>query len=102
MTVNLPKIDGRVKKIVFVLTIYEAAAKGLNFGMISDAYIRILDNGTKRETVSFKISEYYSNVLSMMIGEIYRYKGEWKFSAVGNGIGGGLEELCRLYGVELQ
>ncbi|MCM1578063.1 MAG: TerD family protein [Ruminococcus sp.] len=101
MTVDLQKVDGRVKKIVFVLTIYEAAVKGLNFSMINDAYIRILDSG-KKEIVSFKMTEYYQNVLSMMIGEVYNHKGAWKFNAVGNGISGGLEELCRLYGVELQ
>ncbi|MDE6591598.1 MAG: TerD family protein [Oscillospiraceae bacterium] len=102
MTVSLPNIDPRVKKIVFVLTIYEAAAKRLNFSMISDAYIRILDNSSKKEIVSFKMSEYYPTVLSMMIGEVYNHKGVWKFNAVGNGIAGELDELCKLYGVELQ
>lgn len=102
MTVDISKVNSRVKKIVFVLTIYEAAARGLNFSMISDGYIRLLDSGTKQEIVSFKMTEYYDRVRSMMIGEIYEYKGAWKFCAIGNGIAGELEELCRLYGVELQ
>ena len=102
MTVDLSKIDSRVKKIVFVLTIYEAASKNLNFSMVSDAYIRLLESASKKEIASFKMNEYYSEVRSMMIGEVYEHKGIWKFNAVGNGIAGELDGLCRLYGVELQ
>lgn len=102
ISVNTPKLDRRVKKVVFVLTIYEAAARWLNFSMIKDAYIRLLDNSSKKELCGFKITEYYPEVRSMMIGELYEHGGSWKFSAIGNGIGGGLEELCKFYGVEIQ
>ena len=59
--------------------------KGLNFGMLKDAYIRIMDD-SNHELVSFKMEDYYSNVTSMMIGEIYLHNGTWKFNAVGNGV----------------
>ena len=68
--------------------------------MLEDAYIRILDN-TGKELVSFLMSDYYSNVISMMIGEIYIHNGIWKFSAIGNGVARDLEGLCNLYGVEV-
>lgn len=73
----------------------------MNFSMVSDAYIRILDSSSKQEIVSFKMDEYYPNVLSMMIGELYIHNGAWKFNAVGNGIAKGLDGLCELYGVQL-
>lgn len=102
ITIALQKLNPTVKKIVFVLTIYDAVQKNLNFSMVSDAYIRILEHSSKQEIVSFKMSEYYSEVLSMMIGELYMHNGIWKFNAIGNGIAKELEGLCQLYGVQLK
>lgn len=100
ITVDLRHLNPNVKKIVFVLTIHEAFAKRLHFGMMKDAYVRILDQN-QTEIVSFQMQEYYSNVISMMIGEIYQYNGSWKFNAVGNGVAKDLAGLCALYGVEV-
>lgn len=101
ITINLQKLNPNVSKIVFVLTINEAIEKHLNFSMLKDAYIRILDNATNSELVSFKMDEYYSNVTSMMIGEIYQHNGAWKFNAIGNGVARDLAGLCELYGVQV-
>lgn len=97
--VNLKKLDARIQKIVFVLTINDALTNHLHFGMIKDAYIRILGSSGK-ELVSFMMTEYYTNVISMMIGELYRHNGIWKFNAVGNGVAKDLAGLCSLYGVQ--
>lgn len=99
--INLKQLNINVKKIVFVLTINDAFEKNLNFGMINDAYIRILNGNNNNELVSFKMTEYYSNVISMMIGEIYMHNGIWKFNAVGNGVARDLAGLCDLYGVQV-
>lgn len=101
ITIHLQKLHPNVSKIVFVLTINEAIKKHLNFSMLKDAYIRILDLSNGSELVSFKMDEYYSNVTSMMIGEIYRHNGAWKFNAVGNGVARDLAGLCELYGVQV-
>lgn len=69
--------------------------------MINDAYIRILNGNNNKELVSFKMTEYYTNVISMMIGEIYIHNGIWKFNAVGNGVARDLAGLCKLYGVQV-
>lgn len=100
ITIDFNKLHTDVKKIVFVLTINEAFAKRLHFGMMKDAYIRILD-GHGAESASFQMTEYYSNVISMVIAEIYQYKGSWKFNAVGNGVAKDLAGLCALYGVNV-
>ena len=101
VSVNLSRLNPIVKKIVFVLTINDAVQKKLNFSMINDAYIRILDHSSRQEIVSFKMDEYYSNVISMMIGELYIYNGAWKFNAIGNGVAKDLAGLCQLYGVQV-
>ena len=100
ISIDFAKLNPDVSKIVFVLTINEAIEKHLNFSMLKDAYIRIMDSSNS-ELVSFKMKEYYSNITSMMIGEIYRYNGIWKFNAIGNGVARDLAGLCELYGVQV-
>lgn len=100
ITVDFTKLNSNVKKIVFVLTINDAFTRNLHFGMLEDAYIRLLDN-RNTELVSFKMTDYYPNVISMMIGELYEHKGSWKFNAVGNGVARDLAGLCALYGVQV-
>lgn len=99
--IDFQKLNPRVQKIVFVLTINEAFEKRLHFGMLKDAYIRILTPDGRKELVSYQMTEYYSNVISMMIGELYQYNGAWKFNAVGNGVAKDLAGLCALYGVQV-
>ncbi len=101
VTMDLTRINPNVSKIVFVLTINEALEKKLNFSMIKDAYIRIIDCESNSEIVSFMMDEYYSNVTSMMIGEMYLHNGLWKFNAVGSGVARDLAGLCDLYGVQV-
>ena len=100
--VDLSRLNPSITRIVFVLTINDAFSKRLNFGMIEDAYVRILDAASDRELVSFVMDEYYSNVISMMIGEVYLHNGNWKFNAIGNGVAKDLEGLCGLYGVQVK
>lgn len=101
MYLDVARLHAKVKKIVFVLTIHEALEKRYHFGMVRDAYIRILDAGSRQELVSFQMTESYTNVISMMIGEIYLYKDMWKFHGIGNGVARDLAGLCALYGVEV-
>ncbi|MDO4792961.1 MAG: TerD family protein [Filifactor alocis] len=100
VSIDFQKLHPNVKKVVFVLTINEAFEHKLNFSMIEDAYMRIMDP-SGNEVVSFAMSDYYDNVISMMIGEIYLYNGAWKFSSVGNGVARDLAGLCELYGVQV-
>lgn len=101
ISVDFTRLDSSVARIVFVLTIDEALKRHLDFSMIKDAYIQITDPASGQELVSFKMDEYYSNVTSMMIGEIYRHKGTWRFNAIGNGVAKDLVGLCALYGVQV-
>lgn len=101
ISIDFTKLNPHVTKIVFVLTIHEALEKHLNFSMLKDAYIRIINPIDHTELVSFKMKEYYSNVISMMIGELYQYNHTWKFNAIGNGVLRDLSGLCKLYGVQV-
>lgn len=98
--IDFTHLNSQVKKIVFVLTINDALKNRLHFGMLKDAYIRIMDQSGK-ELVSFLMTEYYNNVISMMIGELYLHNDAWKFNAIGNGVAKDLAGLCELYGVQV-
>lgn len=98
--IDFTRLKPVIRKIVFVLTINEAFAHHLNFSMAKDAYIRLLDADTDREILSFLLTDYYANVTSMMLGEVYLYNDTWKFSAIGNGVARDLAGLCELYGVQ--
>lgn len=102
ISIDFSKLNKDTAKIVFVLTINEAFAKHLNFSMVYDAYIRILDFNSGNELISFKMTDYYQNVISMMIGELYLHNGSWKFNAIGNGVAKDLNGLCGLYGVNVE
>ncbi|MEY8426606.1 TerD family protein [Lachnospiraceae bacterium 46-15] len=102
LSIDLKKLHPGVKRIVFILTIHEALRQRLNFGMVSDAYIQVRDGTAGKEILRFRLDEYYSNVISMVVGEIYEKNGEWRFHAVGNGVNRDLAGLCELYGVQVE
>lgn len=101
ISVNMSRLNHDISKIVFVLTINDALEKKLNFSMVKDAYIRIVNCTTNETIVSFKLEEYYPNVTSMMIGELYLHNGAWKFNAVGSGVAKNLAGLCEMYGIQV-
>lgn len=81
--VELTKVPSQYNKIVFVVTIYQAVERKQNFGMIRNAFIRIVDADTGKELCKYNLSENYDGKTAMIFGEVYRYNGEWKFGAIG-------------------
>ena len=100
--VELEKIPSNIKRIVFTATIYEAEKRKQNFGQISNAYIRIIDQEKNEELLSDDLGEDFSIGTAVVFGEIYRHNGEWKFNAMGSGFQGGLAALCINYGIDVE
>ncbi len=84
--VDLTKLPASVTKLVFVVNIYDANMRNQHFGMIRNAFIRIVDMSTRTEICRFNLTEDYSGKQGMVVGEIYKNEGEWKFNAVGQGV----------------
>lgn len=99
--VDLTVIPSNVDKIAFTVTIYDAEPRRQNFGQVSNAYIRIVDMATNSELIRYDLGEDFSIETAVVVGEIYRYNGEWKFNAIGSGFQGGLAALCGHYGIEV-
>lgn len=81
--VELNKVPADFSKIVFVVTIYQARERNQQFGMIKNAFIRVVDADTGTELCKYNLSENYDGKTAMIFGEVYRYNNEWKFGAIG-------------------
>jgi len=99
--VNLTKVPADIAKVVFSVTIHEADARRQNFGMVSGAFIRVVNDERGTEIARFDLSEEASIETAMIFGEIYRHSGEWKFRAIGQGFRGGLEALAQSFGINI-
>ncbi len=91
--IDLSKIPSDISKVTFTVTIYEAAERKQNFGQVSNAFVRIADESNGRELIRYDLGEDFSVETAVIVGEIYRNAGEWKFSAIGSGFKGGLQAL---------
>jgi len=97
--IDLSRVPADIDRISITVTIHDADARRQNFGMVSKAYIRCLNAEGEREIARYDLSEDSSTETAMIFGEIYRYSGEWKFKAIGQGFNGGLGPLARSFGV---
>ncbi|MBP0965721.1 MAG: TerD family protein [Oscillospiraceae bacterium] len=97
--VDLAAVPANISKIDFTVTIYDADARRQNFGQVSNAFIRIVNEATGEELLRFDLGEDFSIETAVVVAELYRNNGEWKFNAIGSGFSGGLAALCQNFGV---
>ena len=101
LAVDLNAVPEEVQKIAIAVTIHEGEGRRQSFGMVSNAFIRIVNDATGREISRYDLAEDASTETAMIFGEVYRHNGEWKFRAVGQGYKGGLGPMARNYGVNI-
>ncbi|MED4403797.1 TerD family protein [Metabacillus fastidiosus] len=99
VTVELQNVPASIEKIAFTITIHEGEARNQNFGQVSNSYVRILNGTSNEELIRYDLGEDFSIETAVVVGELYRHNGEWKFSAVGSGYQGGLASLVSDYGL---
>ena len=102
LKISLDKVPSEVQKIAFTVTIHDAEARKQNFGMVSGAFIRLVNNDNDIEVARYDLTEDASTETAMVFGELYRHNGEWKFRAVGQGYAGGLKAMCGQYGINAE
>lgn len=99
MLVKLPLVPSIVQKIVFTVTIHDADQRKQNFGQVSNAFIRIVNEETNEEIIRYDLGEDFSIETALVVGELYRHGSEWKFNAIGSGFQGGLASLINEFGL---
>lgn len=101
ITVTLNEVSADVEKIAFTVTIYDAENRHQNFGMVENAFIRVVNADTNEELIRYDLGEDFSVETAVVVAELYRHNGEWKFNAIGSGFAGGLAALCNNYGLSV-
>lgn len=99
LKVDLEKIPDSVKKITLALMIVDADKYGQNFSMIGRVSLNLSDEHEELSTFSLK---NFTIETVIVLGELYRNKGEWKFKAIGSGFSGGLISLCQQFGIAVR
>lgn len=102
INVVLDKVPSDITRLVVAVTIHEADARRQNFGMVHNAYIRVINSDNDVELARFDLTEDASVETAMIFGEVYRHNGEWKLRAVGQGYTGGLHAMAISHGVNVQ
>ncbi len=85
IVVDLSRVPDKYDRIVIVVNIYQAVERRQHFGMIRNAFIRLVDDRNNNEMCKYNLTEDYSGMTAMVFGEVYRHNGEWKFNAIGQG-----------------
>ena len=85
IVVELDRVPAEYDRIVLVVNIYQADKRKQHFGMIQNAFIRIVDSRNNQELCKYNLSDNYDGMTAMIFGEVYRHNGEWNFNAIGSG-----------------
>ncbi|MCM2531897.1 TerD family protein [Neobacillus pocheonensis] len=99
--INLTAIPANIQRIALTITIHDAESRSQNFGQVSNAYARIFNETTGEELIRYDLGEDFSIETALVVGELYRHNGEWKFSAIGSGYQGGLAALASDFGLQI-
>ncbi|MBQ7568082.1 TerD family protein [bacterium] len=83
--IDLAKVPNLYTRIAIVVNIYNAVSRHQHFGMIKNAYIRLIDTSNNQEMCKYDLSDDYSGAYAVIVGEVYRDGAEWKFNAIGEG-----------------
>ena len=100
--IDLTQLPNNIQKIAFTVTIYEADERMQNFGQVSNAFIRIVDEVSGKELIRYDLAEDFSIETAIVVGELYKMNNEWRFNAIGSGFNGGLKALCDHYGIDAE
>lgn len=101
VVIELSKVPAHVERIAFAVTIYQAQERNQNFGQVSNAFIRVVSQTGNEELIRYDLGEDFSIETAIVVAELYRHNGEWKFNAVGSGFQGGLAALCGNFGIDI-
>lgn len=94
MFVDLAAIPLEVTEVLIGVNIFQADIKHQNFGMVNNAYMRIINPETQEVYVKYDLTEDYSTSTAIKIAKIYRKDGEWKVQGIGEGATGNVQDIA--------
>jgi tellurium resistance protein TerD len=105
MIIDLLKVHPQVEQIIICASISkyphdnfkDVRTLSLDFGKVSDCYIRIINESNGIEIAKYELTDQYSTQDAIEFGRLYRIENEWQFEAMGRGHSGSLQALVDLY-----
>lgn len=101
LIIDFTKVPDHIQKVAITVTIHDAEQRAQNFGQVSNAFVRLVNEETNEEVLRYDLAEEFSIETALVVCELYKHDGEWKFNAVGSGFQGGLAALCKNYGLQV-
>lgn len=96
--IDLSRVPSNIQKLVFVVNIYDCVKRKQHFGMIRNAFIRVVNPTNNQELIHYNLTDNYSGLTCLVTGELYRHGNDWKFAAIGSGTNAAsLSEVVRSY-----
>jgi tellurium resistance protein TerD len=98
---DLDRVPADVVELVVAVTIHEAKARGQNFGLVENAFVRVVDETTGTELARYDLTEdTEQGVNSLVFGKLYRRDQAWNFRAIGDGFKEELQGLVTAYRID--
>ncbi len=97
--INFTKLPQSIGKIVISANIYDAKAKRQHFGMINNAFVRVVNWKTGQEMCRFNLSDNYSGMTGIIAAEIFHTGTGWDFAPIGKAVqeASRLQSIVKLY-----
>jgi stress response protein SCP2 len=99
INIDLPLIPPSIVYLVFVINIYKCNERRQDFGMVNNAFVRLVNRTSNKELARYNLSgNEYQGMTAMILAEVYRHNDDWKMAAVGNGVKvATLADIAKLY-----
>jgi tellurite resistance protein TerA len=98
--VDLGLLPSWCERVAFTATIHEGQERGVSFASLAQVQVSVADEGGAA-LASFDMPTSGMSETAVILGELYRRNGQWKFRAVGQGFKGGLAPLASHFGVDV-
>lgn len=91
--IDLSQISPSINSIVFNITIYDAKTRHQTFGVVKNAYVRLVNIENDTEICRYSLTSDFSTDTAIIVCSLNRTSTGWEFQAIGEGMVGDLNNL---------
>lgn len=99
--IDLGTLASGIERIAIVLAIRGGLGPGTTIGTFTDVRTVLADNGDE-PILEFSLPLASRHETALILAEVYRYRDQWKFRAVGQGFRDGLTALASHFGLQYE
>lgn len=96
--IALNRVPTNIGRVAFSLASFDNST---SFSAVSGLYLGVGGNGSASAYMFSPAQSDFASETAVVLAEIYRKDGVWRLKAIGRGWHGGLEALCREFGVNI-